>query len=98
VKNETLELEVVISLVFDHNIRIYLYNPLCNFHRPAPYFMLSLLENPNLLEHDSFTDLLLAIFHLSEELAARDTLVGLPQSDYEHLAGDIKACLHAANS
>ena len=60
--------------------------------------MLSLLENPNLLEHDSFTDLLLAIFHLSEELAARDTLVGLPQSDYEHLAGDIKACLHAANS
>lgn len=54
------------------------------------FFMLSLLENPNLLEHDSFTDLLLAIFHLSEELAARDTLVGLPQSDYEHLAGDIK--------
>jgi hypothetical protein len=43
-----------------------------------------------LLEHDSFTDLLLAIFHLSEELAARDTLDGLPQSDYEHLAGDIK--------
>ena len=54
------------------------------------FFMLSLLENPNLLEHESFTDLLLAIFHLSEELAARDTLVGLPQSDYEHLAGDIK--------
>jgi hypothetical protein len=54
------------------------------------FFMLSLLENPNLLEHDSFTDLLLAIFHLSEELTARDTLEGLPQSDYEHLAGDIK--------
>jgi len=54
------------------------------------FFMLSLMENPNLLEHESFTDLLLAIFHLSEELAARDTLEGLPQSDYEHLAGDIK--------
>ena len=54
------------------------------------YFLLRLLENPNLLEHDSFTDLLLAIFHLSEELVARDTLDGLPQSDYEHLAGDIK--------
>ena len=52
--------------------------------------MLSLPKNPNLLEHVSFTDLLLAIFHLSEELAARDTLDGLPQSDYEHLAGDIK--------
>jgi len=52
--------------------------------------VLSLLENPNLLEHECFTDLLLAIFHLSEELVARDTLEGLPQSDYEHLAGDIK--------
>lgn len=54
------------------------------------FFMLSLLENPNLLEHDSFTDLLLAVFHLSEELVARDTLEELPPSDYEHLAGDMK--------
>ena len=60
------------------------------FTDPHHIFMLSLLENPNLLEHESFTDLLLAIFHLSEELVARDTLDGLPQSDYEHLAGDIK--------
>jgi len=32
-------------------------------------FLLSLLENPNLLEHESFTDLLFAVFHLTEELA-----------------------------
>ena len=34
-------------------------------------FLLRLLENPNLLEHDSFANLLLAVFHLTEELAQR---------------------------
>lgn len=53
-------------------------------------FMLGLLENPNLLEHDAFTDLLWAVFHLVEELEARSSLEGLPASDLEHLAGDIK--------
>ena len=53
-------------------------------------FLLRLLENPTLLEHESFTDLLWAVFHLAEELAVRDTLRKLPPTDYEHLAGDIK--------
>jgi len=54
-------------------------------------FMLRLLENPNLLEHDRFTDLLWAVFHLTEELAFRgDKLKDLPESDYGHLAGDLK--------
>jgi hypothetical protein len=54
-------------------------------------FMLRLLENPNLLEHERFTDLLWAIFHLTEELAFRgDKLKELPDSDYSHLAGDLK--------
>ena len=53
-------------------------------------FMLGLLENPNLLEHDEFTDLLWAVFHLIEELEARRSLTGLPAADMEHLSGDIK--------
>jgi hypothetical protein len=53
-------------------------------------FLLVLLENPNLLEHESFTELLWAAFHLTEELAFRVDLRGLPNPDYEHLAGDIK--------
>ena len=53
-------------------------------------FLLRLLENPSLLEHESFTDLLWAVFHLAEELAARDSFTKLPRTDYEHLAGDIK--------
>jgi hypothetical protein len=52
--------------------------------------LLRLLENPTLLEHESFTDLLWAVFHLAEELAARDNVTKLPHADYEHLAGDIK--------
>jgi hypothetical protein len=53
-------------------------------------FLLRLLENPNLLEHESFTNLLWAVFHLTEELAHRARLKSLPENDYEHLAKDIK--------
>jgi len=54
------------------------------------YFMLGLLENPNLLEHGRFTELLWAVFHLLEELQAREKLTGLPDADMDHLSGDIK--------
>jgi hypothetical protein len=53
-------------------------------------FLLSLLANPNLLEHEAFTDLLWAVLHLLEELTARPGLTELPASDYEHLTGDIE--------
>src|SRR4030042_4066664 len=53
-------------------------------------FLLGLLENPNLLEHESFTDLLWAVFHLTEELECRIDLKKLPDTDYAHLSGDIK--------
>ena len=53
-------------------------------------FVLGLLENPNLLEHDRFTDLLWALTHLDEELEARTSLKDLPGNDLEHLAVDIQ--------
>jgi hypothetical protein len=53
-------------------------------------FLLRLLENPNLLEHDSFASLLLAVFHLTEELAQRTDLHRLTGSDQEHLASDVQ--------
>ena len=53
-------------------------------------FLLRLLENPNLLEHESFTDVLWAVFHLTEELASRTNVRGLPDTDYKHLSADIK--------
>lgn len=61
--------------------------------------LIRLLENPNLLEHDTFTDVLWAVVHLSEELAARDLSEPLPDTDAIHLAGDIKrayTCMVAA--
>jgi hypothetical protein len=53
-------------------------------------FMLSLLANPNLLEHEALANLLWAVLHLSEELSARKGLSGLPRADYDHLSGDLK--------
>ncbi len=56
-------------------------------------FQLIMLENPNLMEHESFTDMLWAIFHLTDELSARDILTGLPDTDTTHLALDTKRAL-----
>jgi hypothetical protein len=53
-------------------------------------FVLGLLENQNLLEHASFTELLWAVTHLTEELQFRKTLDDLPTTDYQHLSGDIR--------
>lgn len=53
-------------------------------------FLLRLLENPNLLEHESFTDLLWAVFHLTEELCHRADIMHSPESDLGHLAGDVR--------
>lgn len=65
----------------------------CVFLTQKRPFMLTLLENPNLLEHDKITDMLWAIFHLTEELMARKNLRALGDNDLEHLSGDIKrAC------
>lgn len=52
-------------------------------------FVLRLLENPNLLEHEDFTELLWAVSHLGEELAHRDNLGQLSEADSKHLAGDV---------
>jgi voltage-gated potassium channel Kch len=51
-------------------------------------FLVRLLENPILLDHESFTDLLRAVFHLAEELAYREKLTELPSTDRAHIAGD----------
>jgi len=53
-------------------------------------FILGLLENPNLLEHDTFTDLLWAVFHLADELGHRENLRDLPATDHDHLSNDMK--------
>jgi hypothetical protein len=53
-------------------------------------FMISLLANEALLEHESFSDLLWALTHLGEELALRPGLADLEPADARHIAGDVK--------
>jgi len=53
-------------------------------------FLLHLLENQNLLEHDTFTALLMAVFHLTEELASRKDVTTLAVEDQKHIANDMK--------
>jgi hypothetical protein len=52
-------------------------------------FLLRLLENPILLEHEAFTNVLRAVFHLADELAHRDNVDQIPESDSRHLSGDV---------
>jgi len=53
-------------------------------------FLLWLLDNPSLLEHESFSSLMMSIFHLTDELSYRSDLKNLPDTDYAHLIIDIK--------
>lgn len=57
-------------------------------------FLLMLLGNPNLLEHDKFTDLLWAVFHLTDELVYREDFGRLPAADLQHLAQDLRRAFH----
>jgi hypothetical protein len=53
-------------------------------------YLLGLLGNQALLEHETFTDLLWAVTHVAEELQARSDFEALPQADAAHLAADVK--------
>ncbi|HPW09799.1 MAG TPA: hypothetical protein PK154_01660 [Methanoregulaceae archaeon] len=52
-----------------------------NFLLEKEDFLMRLLENPLLIEHESFTDMLLPVFHLTGELTHRKNLTGLPAND-----------------
>jgi hypothetical protein len=52
--------------------------------------LLGLLQNPNLLEHDAFSELLWSVFHVAEELAHRTDFAASSEADRVHLTGDIR--------
>jgi hypothetical protein len=53
-------------------------------------YVIGLLGNQALLEHQAFTDLLWAVTHLAEELHARGDFEHLPAPDRAHLVADVK--------
>ena len=58
-------------------------------------FLLRILENPTLHEHETFTELLWAVFHLIEEVSARKDLRKLPAADLDHLKNDMARAYRA---
>lgn len=88
------EFQQALDYLASHDIRIECggcdLNELKAFLVAKRNFLVGLLENQNLLEHEQFTDLLWAVFHLVEELDARTSFDGMPKTDREHINGDIK--------
>jgi voltage-gated potassium channel len=48
------------------------------------------LENADIIENETYAELLWAVVHLRDELAARPSLAHLPETDIAHLANDVK--------
>ena len=53
-------------------------------------FIINLINNPNLLEKEEFTELMNAILHLDEELEHRSDLALVNDADFGHLNGDMQ--------
>lgn len=75
---------------YDIDINKVNLQELSSFMAEKQDLLVRILENPTLLEHETFTELLRAVFHLSDELEFREDLTQLPDSDLNHLANDIK--------
>jgi voltage-gated potassium channel len=48
------------------------------------------LENADLVENETYAELLWAVVHLRDELAARPTFTKLPENDLAHIANDVQ--------
>jgi voltage-gated potassium channel len=64
-------------------------NALLEYLQNKADLLLRLIENPIIHEHETFTELLRAIFHLRDELLNRSDLFKVSDSDRKHLEGDI---------
>jgi len=77
---------------YEYKINIDMINlkDLREFFMKKSDFLVRLLENPSLLEHESFTEVLRAVFHIVEELKHRKNIKQLSENDRNHISGDIK--------
>lgn len=53
-------------------------------------FIINLINNPNLLEKEEFTELINSILHLDEELEHRSDFALVNDTDFGHLNGDMQ--------
>lgn len=75
---------------FRIDLKLYSVEELKSFLLIKRNFLLNLLGNPVLLEHDTFTDLLWSIFHITDEFLFRKDLTNLSDEDYSHLSIDLE--------
>jgi hypothetical protein len=69
----------------------YDFQKLNSFLSDKKQFMLSLLENQSLIEHDEFTNMLWALFHVQDELQFRaNNFDIMPEEDIKHILLDIR--------
>ncbi|WP_146201153.1 hypothetical protein [Methanospirillum lacunae] len=80
---------------FELNSEVIDLKEMHDFLQENRNFLLRLMENPVMLEHQSFTSLLMAAFHLTAELGYRKNLSNLTVSDRAHLTGDINRVYQA---
>ena len=83
----------VLDIIKKHDLRVDIgklpLEPIFKLLSSRRNFLVGLLENPVLIEQESFSEALLAVFHLTDELSCRNNLSDLPESDKKHLSGDI---------
>jgi len=77
---------------FDYNLDLseHSLGIIKEFLSPNRDFLLKILENPILNEHESFTDLVLALFHLEQELSSRKDVTQMQVNDHAHIVSDIE--------
>ena len=63
--------------------------PLREYLREKGNMLVRQLENQDLIENETFSELLWAIVHLRDELVARTSLEDLPETDLAHIIVDI---------
>lgn len=80
------------ALVFNYECNLNSSNAqeLHEFLKSKKTFLLGLLCNPNLMEHEGFTELLWAVSHLGEELSFRKQLDAFSADDKKHVEGDMQ--------
>lgn len=66
------------------------FDMVSDYLRDKSDLLLRQLENPDLIEHEAFTELLWATVHLRDELLHRNDFDILPESDLMHLTNDVK--------
>ncbi len=75
---------------FEVNLRSMNLYELRKFLLENKEFAINLLDNPMLVEHEAFTDLLWNVLHVTEELRRIVNFENLSEEDYEDIKGDIE--------